>query len=119
MQDETTYLKLLNNPIIKYKKELEKMVHLGTKMDILNKKEAKYLNPESCRIPVIYTIPKIHKDKENPQGRPIVNGIDSLTTDKSLSQRYNACASIIRHYTSIRGKNSTGNCQCIFLIHYS
>lgn len=62
LYDKTTYEKLLGNPTMKYKKELEQIVHLGTKKDILNKKEGKYLIPESCRIPVIYTIPKIHKD---------------------------------------------------------
>lgn len=28
---------------------------------------------------MIYTVPKIHKNKENPPGRPIVNGINSVT----------------------------------------
>lgn len=77
--DGNTYQQLRSNPTSTNKKELEKLIHLGTKKGILNKKEAKYLIPESCRIPVLYTVPKIHKDKENPPGRPIVNGIDSLT----------------------------------------
>ena len=79
LQDGTTYTKLLGNPIRKYKKELALLIDLGKKKDILNKKESKYLMPETCRTPVIYTVPKIHKSRENPPGRPIVNGIDSLT----------------------------------------
>lgn len=42
---------------------------------LLNSKEAKYLQPNTCRILIIYTLPKIHKDKEKPPGRPIVNRI--------------------------------------------
>lgn len=78
LQATSTYVKLLGNPTTQCRKEMEKIVHLVIKKNILNTKEAKYLIPESCRIPVIYTIWKIHKDKENPPGRPIVNGIDSL-----------------------------------------
>lgn len=80
LQDGTTYTKLLGNPTSKYKKQLEVIVELGKKKNILNAKESKYLIPETCRIPIIYTIPKIHKNKENPPGRPIVNSIDSLTS---------------------------------------
>lgn len=53
LHDESTYVKLLGNPTTQYKKELEKLVHLGIKKDILHKKESKFLIPESCRIPVI------------------------------------------------------------------
>lgn len=80
LQDETMYTRLLGNPTVKYKKELEALVNLGMRKNILNPKEIKYLIPETCRIPIIYTVPKIHKNKENPPGRPIVNGIDSLTS---------------------------------------
>lgn len=46
--------------------------------NILTKKEAKYLVPETCRIPIIYTVPKIHKNQTQPPGRPIINGIQSI-----------------------------------------
>ena len=79
LEDTETYTKLLGNPTSKYKEQLKQLIHLGVKGDILNKKESVFLLPEVCRIPIIYIIPKIHKDKVNPPGRPIVNGIDSLT----------------------------------------
>lgn len=47
-------------------------------MGTLNKKEAKYLLPKVQKIPVIYQIPKIHKNKNTPPGRSIVGGIDSI-----------------------------------------
>lgn len=79
LEDVDTYTKLLGNPLNQYKKELKKLVHLGVKKEILNKKESQYLIPEMCRTPIIYTVPKLHKNKINPPGRPIVNGIESLT----------------------------------------
>lgn len=63
---------------MRYRKELARVVHKGCQMVYLIKKEEKYLQPNRCRIPVIYTLPKIHKDKNKPPGRPIVNGIQSV-----------------------------------------
>lgn len=80
LQDISTYVKILGNHMLQYKKALEKnSTSRNQKKNIFDEKEAKYLIPETCRIPVIYTFPKIHKNKENPPERPIVNGIDSLT----------------------------------------
>lgn len=50
----------------------------GRDIGILNKKEAKYLIPESTRIPVIYYLPKIHKRTEKPLGRSIISGMNSF-----------------------------------------
>lgn len=44
----------------------------------MTKKEARYLVPEAPRLPVIYQLPKIHKNKHCPPGRPILSGIDSI-----------------------------------------
>ncbi|CAI9534581.1 unnamed protein product, partial [Staurois parvus] len=46
-------------------------------LGVLTEKEAKYLlikHPKTT----IYYLPKIHKNKEKPPGRPIVSGINSL-----------------------------------------
>lgn len=79
LDDKETYSTLPNNPIFKWRKELEQIVHLGLKKSILDKKEAKYLIPEACRTPIIYALPKVHKDKKDPPFRPIVNSIESMT----------------------------------------
>lgn len=50
----------------------------GVGENILTKKESKYLVPDTCRVPIIYTVPKIHKNLEQPPGRPIINGIQSI-----------------------------------------
>lgn len=78
LEDSDTYSTLPSNPIF-----IEKRVGTGcpfrTEKDIINKKEARYLITEACRTPIIYALPKIHKDNTNPPLRPIVNGIESIT----------------------------------------
>lgn len=36
------------------------------------------LTNDSPRVPIFYLIPKIHKRLDNPLGRPIVSGMDSI-----------------------------------------
>lgn len=48
----------------------------GMKKGLLNKNKGKNLQPLESRIPIIYTLPKIHKNKEKMPERPIVNGIN-------------------------------------------
>lgn len=78
LNDETTYQKLLSNPTMRYRKELTRIIQKGSDKGLLNKKESKYLQPNICRVPVIYTVPKVHKNSDKPPGRPIVNGINSV-----------------------------------------
>lgn len=54
------------------------MIKEAQENGILKKKEAKYLIPEAPRVPIIYQLPKIHKNINNPPGRTIVSGVDSL-----------------------------------------
>lgn len=78
LSDEDIYQKLPSNPTMRYGKGLARVIQKGCQKGLLNKREEKYLQPNMCRIPVIYTLPKIHKDKNKPPGRPIVNGIQSV-----------------------------------------
>lgn len=73
-----TYKKLKGNPKVEYHKKLKAYIHKGEKKGILNKKEARYLIPETAKTPVIYYVPKIHKSQTNPPGRPIISGINGL-----------------------------------------
>lgn len=66
LEDPNTYCILPSNPIFKWRTKLEQVAHLGLKKKILDKKEARYLIPEACRTPIIYALPKIHKDKTDP-----------------------------------------------------
>lgn len=75
---ENTYKKLKHNPKPQYIKSLKRLVKKGGEAGILNKKEARYLIPDSTKTPVIYYLPKIHKRLNKPPGRPIISGVDSL-----------------------------------------
>lgn len=80
LSDNSTYHTLSADPSKVFKKELDLIIKQGVDNKFLNKQEAKYLIPTVSRIPVIYYLPKIHKDSSNPPGRPIVSGIESLTS---------------------------------------
>ena len=79
LSDTSTYRKLASDPTEPYKVQLDPLVDWGYHTGALNLKEKKYLAPSACRIPVIYTLPKIHKNEIIPPARPIVNGIGSVT----------------------------------------
>lgn len=80
LQDENTYQRLDKDPTNKYREYLFNLVDHGFYMRVITKKEKLYLCPSFNRIPTIYTVPKIHKDPERPPARPIVNGINSVTS---------------------------------------
>lgn len=70
VDDTETYTVLNRDPLVQYKKELELIVDVGFLKGILNDKERHFLVPSAPRTPVIYYLPKIHKDLVCPLGRP-------------------------------------------------
>lgn len=52
----------------------------GYRKGVINEKERDFLIPLAPKTPIIYYIPKVHKNPIKPPGRPIVSGIDSLTS---------------------------------------
>ena len=80
VSDQNTYVPLIGNPIIQYRRTLEELIHKGGRLGILNEKEQLFLIPKAPRIPILYCLPKIHKSLTCPPGRPIVGGIDSITS---------------------------------------
>lgn len=79
LSDRSTYQVLNKDPVFEYNKELQAIIAQGKSNGILNKKESAYLDPSVCRRPNTYFLPKVHKNAQNPPGRPIVNGIDSVS----------------------------------------
>lgn len=71
---------LTKGPMFQFKEELHSLIERGKHIGVLNSKEASYLDPSFCRSPIIYFLTKIHKNSTNPPGRPIANGIDSVSS---------------------------------------
>lgn len=76
--DAETHEKLGGNPTNKFKAKLRRLIKNAQDEGILTKNETRYLVPDAPRVPVIYQLPKIHKNPAKPPGRPIVSGVDSL-----------------------------------------
>uniref|UniRef100_A0A8C5PYS7 Reverse transcriptase n=1 Tax=Leptobrachium leishanense TaxID=445787 RepID=A0A8C5PYS7_9ANUR len=83
LNDDTTYRLLPSNPTQNIKTELSNLLNKGSDAGIIDKQELKYLNPSFPKIPVFYLLPKIHKDPIHPPGRPIISGIQSVTSHLS------------------------------------
>lgn len=80
LSDTETYVCLPKNPTSDFKKALVDLIDTGSQLGILYKKERSYLLPVAPRIPIIYYLPKVHKDAKRPLGRPIISDIDSVTS---------------------------------------
>uniref|UniRef100_A0A8C5LSF6 Reverse transcriptase domain-containing protein n=1 Tax=Leptobrachium leishanense TaxID=445787 RepID=A0A8C5LSF6_9ANUR len=77
--DRDTYQVLKKNPTVEFIKELESLLVKGKQDGILREEEFNFLFNNKCKTAIFYFIPKIHKNQQNPPGRPIISGIDSLT----------------------------------------
>lgn len=77
MSIQDAYKKLKGNPKMEYEKKLKSFVKRGEDRGILTKKEATFLTPEAAKTPVIYYVPKTHKNLTNP----LISGIISCFPD--------------------------------------
>lgn len=78
VNDTTTYLPLRKNPNKELRSKLKEFLNNGITNRIINKKEGRYILPEAPKVPVIYQVPKVHKNKTRPPGRLIISGIGSV-----------------------------------------
>uniref|UniRef100_A0A8C5R6Y8 Reverse transcriptase domain-containing protein n=1 Tax=Leptobrachium leishanense TaxID=445787 RepID=A0A8C5R6Y8_9ANUR len=78
LSDVSTYRKLPGDPGKTFSKKIAMLVEEGLLAVFLNENVAKFLQIQYPRIPVLYTIPKIHKDLHRPPGRPIVSARGGL-----------------------------------------
>ncbi|CAJ0931895.1 unnamed protein product [Ranitomeya imitator] len=78
LDDGAVYERLSCNPTFRFQKELQLVISDSLAMGLIDHKLAEFLIIESPVIPVLYVLPKIHKDLYNPPGRPIVSGRGSL-----------------------------------------
>lgn len=69
-------------PLIKAEQDKEKynqLIEAAYKKQIISQTTLKFLQVENPVLQTFYSIPKIHKSRTNPTGRPIVSGKRSLT----------------------------------------
>ncbi|XP_063306958.1 kinesin-like protein KIFC3 [Pelobates fuscus] len=83
LNDTSTYQKLNYNPNSRFNKELEDLLTLGKEKEIIDSKIFSYLFLKAPRIPTFYFLPKVHKSATHPPGRPIISGINSVTSKLS------------------------------------
>lgn len=81
--DSDVYKCLSSDPTHKFCDEIKCVLKRAWREGEINEDEYKYMTPANPKRPVLYTLPKIHKDLQNPPGRPIVSGIGSVTEPMS------------------------------------
>lgn len=100
--DPETYRRLPKEPTLRYKEKINALIEFGYRTKVLTNKEKRYLIPSACRIPIIYTLPKIHKNVQCPVAHPIVNGIGLVMArleeylDKFLQPRVTATRAFLK-----------------------
>uniref|UniRef100_A0A8C5QRW3 Reverse transcriptase domain-containing protein n=1 Tax=Leptobrachium leishanense TaxID=445787 RepID=A0A8C5QRW3_9ANUR len=80
LNDHSTYTKLRKDPVGDIRLRLASLLQEGLDKNILNKLEFDYLSIEFTKVPYFYILPKVHKNPLKPPGRPIVAGIDSISS---------------------------------------
>ena len=77
LSDHNFYEVLEEDPTQNYNNQVYQVLHQASNLNIINDNMKKPLYNKTHRIPNFYMLPKIHKP--NNPGRPIVNGIGSIT----------------------------------------
>ncbi|XP_041424923.1 uncharacterized protein LOC121395440 isoform X1 [Xenopus laevis] len=78
LSNEEVYKKVSKDPLPEIQKRIAQIIDQGVEDGIIEKDTKKFLIKEHPMTPVLYTLPKIHKDPAHPPGRPIVAGTDSV-----------------------------------------
>uniref|UniRef100_A0A803J6V2 Reverse transcriptase domain-containing protein n=1 Tax=Xenopus tropicalis TaxID=8364 RepID=A0A803J6V2_XENTR len=84
LSDLTTYKKLDRDPTWGFKKQIDSSLHLGLSNGFIDTDAFNFLTKEYPVCPILYTLPKIHKNPVSPPGRPIVSARDSLLQPLSI-----------------------------------
>lgn len=83
LSDTIYYRPLEKDPTPIFHKSYTDLINKAFDNTILNKKERDFLSIRNPTMPIFYYLPKIHKNETSPPGRPIIAGIDSLSSNLS------------------------------------
>ncbi|XP_069506974.1 uncharacterized protein [Ambystoma mexicanum] len=72
------YRKLPSDPTESIRAQIAVIAQRALESGAINDKEFRFLTIKGTRTPLIYVLPKIHKDLLNPPGRPIVSSCGSI-----------------------------------------
>lgn len=78
LQDSNTYTCLPYNPTNQYSKLLKYLLEIGRDKGVLTTVEADRLFVENPIVPILHSLPKVHKEVFPPPLRPIIAGIGSM-----------------------------------------
>ncbi|XP_063297779.1 probable cation-transporting ATPase 13A4 [Pelobates fuscus] len=78
LMDTDTYFQLKGDPTVEIQNKLVDILDMYLRAGYINTELYHFLNKTHPRTPVIYSIPKIHKNAQRPPGRPIVSAIDGI-----------------------------------------
>lgn len=79
----TFYTPLNSNPATQIQQDLKTTLDTAIQQNWITSKEYDFLFPKNPKVASFYLLPKVHKDLLNPPGRPIINGIDTITEPSS------------------------------------
>ncbi|XP_075448371.1 calcium uptake protein 2, mitochondrial isoform X1 [Ascaphus truei] len=83
LHDSVSYTTLDEDPVMGYQIEFQNLLREALSKGIITNLEEKFLFTKHPRTPIFYHLPKLHKDKVNPPGRPIISGVGSMTSNLS------------------------------------
>ena len=83
LSDQKYYLKLDTDITLKYKSKVNTIVQELFDTKQITEKTYLYLMEGGTRTSVFYMLPKIHKQRDNPPGRPIISSVDCPTENIS------------------------------------
>ncbi|CAJ0943869.1 unnamed protein product [Ranitomeya imitator] len=78
LSDTNTYRKLQGDPTFSIQRKINTVIDKYMNLGTIDNKTKTYLINHHPVTPVMYILPKIHKNLQNPPGRPIVASTDSV-----------------------------------------
>ena len=98
--DSKYYQSMTEDLTSKHAEEIKNYVLKMHQNKEITEKTMEFLNPEGCRTPEFYMLPKIHKGKTPPPGRPIISGNNGPTEriSKFVDHFLQPCVPKIKSY---------------------
>ncbi|CAJ0943123.1 unnamed protein product [Ranitomeya imitator] len=84
LADTTTYRKIQADPVYNIRRKIATILTKHTQLQTIDAKTKTFLTNDHPVTPVLYILPKIHKNLLNPPGRPIVASTDSILNPISI-----------------------------------